>query len=270
MPGVGIGVSPTLLRFGFPFDPSQLTGLLAWFDPSEGKTGDPITAHTRKAGTGLSDLSSPSGPADNETSLGFDKTNDRLLFVNNSCNTLHEDGFVAFFLVNLTSLTGFQALFDSCARNASSGRRGAHIGVQNGIVVLLVSNGGGTFVVDLGSGSAYGSPQIADSEWQLVEIAWSPDWGAYIRLNGGLPVTGDAVGSPSVGNPLYRPTMGTAISAIDWLGGELGDHYWAEPSLVEDEVTLSSLRAYLAATQGLALDSAEAVSGSGDTDTVLV
>lgn len=259
------------------FNPAELTGLLAWYDPREGKTGDPVTALARKAGTGLGDLSSTAGPDDETDHLGFTKASSENMTLATAAETttLHENGFVFVFAARISDVSGREVIIDNMSRGAT------RIGVtvqQNGTNInLYVANGSGTYIIDaLSSGPSFGgTPGLEADTWHIVEAGFEPTLGAYIRVDGQAPVVMDPTGSVSASAPTYQPVIGAASSAIgpigDFYDGDLGQMLFSGPAAINNRDEIDSVVSVFAAIYGVTIDpDGEFANGSGDTNTVLV
>lgn len=276
MTSVAVSVSIVGNSSAPAFDPEAMTGLLAWYDFSQGKTGDPVTAVARRAGTGLTDLSTAAGPDDETDHVSFEIAGTEHLDGGTVANytPLHRDGFVVVALVRFDATSGIQTLFDNCSRNASGGRNGVAL-YQNGTnMVAVVSNGSGTFHLSINVGPSYASEAPTAGNWAVVEFGWEPDIGGYVRVNGGPPTTANPVGSPASGNPLYVMCFGATSSGIgaisNWQGGDDAHMFFTDSTALADRSEINSLVEYIAATQSVTLDSGgEFISGAA-VDTVLV
>lgn len=262
---------------GAPFDPADATGLLAWFDAREGKTGDPVTAWARKAGTGLQDLSNANGPDDGTDHLSFvaaDASNALAGGTVANWTTLHRDGCVIIGVVRVDSVTGNKTIFDNIAQNPSSSRTGIAI-FQNGANLFArVSNGSGAYLLQTNVGPSYG-PTAAPTTatWAIFEFGWEPTLGGYLRVNGTAPLSSEQVGSPSSSNPLYPGTIGattTTSPLTNWMDGDIGQLFFAGPSILQNRNEIRNVVSALAAIYGITLDPGGEFTSGAAADTVLV
>lgn len=263
----------TAARNAAPFDPAEVASLLAWWSADEGKTGSPeVTAWARKAGTGLTDFATSTGPEDGTTFLDYDSAVPEYFDAAAPAadwTTLHENGFLALFAVQFDTSGNRILLDNSVGGNAS--QRGVHIRLASTNFTFQLSNGTGTNLLSCNRGPSFGSTAPSPGSMVLVEAAWSPELGGYLRFDGDLPVVADLVGSPSATASNYNMRQGerSIVTGMP-MDGLIGDIYVAGPEVLEDAATMANLRAYFAAENGITLDDAEAVSGSGSAGTVLV
>lgn len=274
---VAVGVGAGFGRGSSPVDPAAATGLLAWYDFREGKTGNPITAMSRKAGTGLQDLSSGAGPDDEGDHASFVAASSEHLDGTTPANftTLHRDGFLGLFLARLDTVSGAQTFFDNHSRNASGSRRGVSL-YQNGTnLVFNVSNGGGTWVVTVAIGPSFGGfDAFTAGAWALCELGWEPDFGAYIRVNGSPPMVANIVSTPSSSDPLYVMCFGATSSGIgaisSYQNGDDAQLFFADETILQNRSEITDLAAFFAALQSVTLDAdGEFITGAA-VDTVLL
>lgn len=273
---MGLSLAITAQGGAVAFDPATATGLLAWFDGREGKTGDPLTAWARKAGSGLTDLTSAAGPDDGTDHLSYEIAGTEHMDGGTVANftSLHRDGMLFVGLAKLDAVTGLQTFFDNHSRNASSGRNGISL-AQNGTnLTFNLSNGSGTFCGQVSIGPSFGGVDaFTAGNWAIVEVGWEPDFGLYIRINGGPPQVANLVGSPASGNPLYIMTFGATSSGIgaisNWMGGDQAQLLFADETILPNRSEIDAIVSAFAALQSVSLDTGGEFTG-GVANTVLL